>query len=113
MALAIAALGLGALMAATSQGLGNLAAADKYIEATRRAQSRLATVGTLLPITPGEWSGNDDNGFRWRVEIRPLPGIDESLPFIPYAIEVDEGWQSGARTGWISVHSDRLGRPNG
>ena len=38
-ALAIAALGLGALMAAAGTGLGNATLADQYIEATRRAQA--------------------------------------------------------------------------
>ena len=82
-ALAIAAVGLGALLAAVSQGLGNATAADRFIEGTRRAQNRLALVGTVQPLVPGERSGDDGDGYAWDVQIaqptihRPVAGSTE------------------------------------
>jgi len=111
-ALAIAALGLGALMIAASQGLGNLRTADNYIEATRRAQSRLATVGTELKVEEGDWSGDDGGGFSWRVQAHPVPGTDEKAPFIPYDILVTVAWSSEGKAKSVSLQSQRLGPPH-
>lgn len=113
MALAIAALGLGALMVAASQGLGNLRTADNHIEATRRAQSRLATVGTELAVKDGDWSGDDGGGFSWRVQAHPVPGTDEKASFIPYDIVVTITWSSEGKVKAVSLQSQRLGPPHG
>src|SRR5262245_58465334 len=70
-ALAVAALGLAVLMAAIGVGLGNARLAERYLEATSRAQSHLAQVGVSLPLSPGEQSGDDGGGFSWLVRISP------------------------------------------
>ncbi len=111
-ALAIAALGLGALMVAARQGLGNLRTADNYIEATRRAQSRLATVGTELAVKEGDWSGDDGGGFNWRIQAHPVPGTDGQATFIPYDVVVTIGWSSEGKIKAISLQSQRLGPPH-
>jgi general secretion pathway protein I len=108
-ALAIAALGLGALMAAASQGLSNLRTADNYIEATRRAQSRLATVGTELAVKEGDWSGDDGGGYSWRIQAHPIQDADGKAPFIPYDITVTIGWSNEGKVKAISLQSQRLG----
>ncbi len=112
-ALAIAALGLGALMVAASQGLGTLRTADNYIEATHRAQSRLATVGTELPVKEGDWSGDDGGGFGWRVQAHPVPGGDAKAPFVPYDVVVTIVWTSEGKPKTVSLQSQRLGPPHG
>ena len=108
-ALAIAALGLGALMVAASQGLGNLRTADNYIEATRRAQSRLATVGTELAVKEGDWSGDDGGGFSWRIQAHPVPGADEKATFIPFDIVVTVAWSGEGKVKAVTLQSQRLG----
>lgn len=108
-ALAIAALGLGALMVAASQGLGNLRTADNYIEATHRAQSRLATVGTELAVKDGDWSGDDGGGYSWRIQAHPVPGTDAKAPFIPFDIVVTVAWSSEGKVKAVSLQSQRLG----
>jgi general secretion pathway protein I len=108
-ALAIAALGLGALMVAASQGLGNLRTADNYIEATRRAQSHLATVGTELAVKEGDWSGDDGGGFSWRVQAHPVPGADGKATFIPYDVAVTVAWSSEGKVKTVTLQSLRLG----
>lgn len=109
-ALAIAALGLGALMVAASQGLGNLKTADNYIEATRRAQSRLATVGTELAVKEGDWSGDDGGGFGWRIQAHPVPGADDKAPFITYDVVVTVAWSSEGKVKAVTLQSQRLGQ---
>jgi general secretion pathway protein I len=114
-ALAIAALGLGLLLSAVSTGLGNSAVANQYTEATRRAQSHLAQLGVLEPLTPGVRSGDDGRGYSWQTRIS-LPivhaGLEEGDPGLGlYTIEVSIGWQTGGQTKTVSLQSLRLGPP--
>ena len=113
-ALAIAALGLGILMAAAGTGLGNAALADQYIEATRRAQSHLAATGTLTPLRAGIQSGDDGGGYSWRVRVSQptlhagAPARAAQKPLGLYTIEVTLSWRSGISTRSVSLHSQRL-----
>lgn len=111
-ALAIAGLGLAALMAAASTGLGNAKRAGQYIEATRRAQSHLALIGATTPLQPGDWSGDDGAGFSWRVRIAP-PAVHAAAPggeaaSSIYTLEVTIGWQSGGTANSVTLQSQRL-----
>jgi general secretion pathway protein I len=112
-ALAIAALGLGALMAAAGTGLANSGVADRYIEATRRAQSLLALAAAAAPLQPGERSGADDDGFAWRIRVSApvlhaaVKGATaDRLPGL-YAIEVTVTWSAGS-TRSVSLRTQRL-----
>lgn len=113
-ALAIAALGLAMLMAASSTGLNNAGIADQYIEATRRAQSHLALVGTALPLLPSDQSGDDGGGFSWRVRISP-PVVHDAPPpgTLPgpasYTVDVVISWLNGSKTKSVTLQSQRLG----
>jgi general secretion pathway protein I len=115
-ALAIAALGLGALMAAAGSGLENARLADQFIEATRRAQSRLVQVGATMPLEPGEQSGDDGGGFSWRLRISPVafhaatPQSGQQ-PLTLYNVEVTIGWLSGRTTRTVSLQSQRVTQP--
>lgn len=114
-ALAIAALGLGALIAAAGQGLHNVGAANLYIEATRRAQNHLDMIGlSKLPIA-GEQSGDDGDGFIWRINVAPIvsrappKGSDkESLTL--YDVTVTVSWKADGQTKSVWLQSERLGR---
>jgi general secretion pathway protein I len=113
-ALAIMALGMGALIAAASTGLGNARAAQQYIEATRRAQSHLATVGVAVPLSTGEQSGDDGQGFTWRIRIAaPQRHLGDALQGQPqlwlYTIEASVSWRANALTRSVTLQSQRLG----
>ena len=119
-ALAIAALGLGFLMMAAGTGLGNAGIADQYIEATRRAQSRLALLGVTAPLRPGDTSGDDGGGYSWRVRISepamhasgPAGGAQPALGL--YTVEVTLSWRNGISVKNVSLRSQRLARgPDG
>jgi prepilin-type N-terminal cleavage/methylation domain-containing protein len=113
-ALAIAALGLGALMAAAGQGLGNVAAADHFIEATRRAQSRLAIAEAGQGPGPGEASGDDGGGYSWRVTIQRVAahsqvagsGAPQALAL--YAVGVTVSWREKSQIKSVSIQSERV-----
>ena len=114
MALAIMALGMGALIAATSTGLGNARAAQQYVEATRRAQSRLAAIGVAIPLTAGVQSGDDGQGFAWEIRIaQPQPHLGPTPqgqpPLALYAIEATIRWHANALTRSVSLRSQRIG----
>ena len=107
-ALAIAALGLAMLMAAAGTGLNNAGLADQYIEATRRAQSRLALVGTAMPLVTSDLSGDDGGGFSWHVRISPPVVHDAPPPGSPpapasYTVDVVISWLNGGRTRSVAL----------
>jgi general secretion pathway protein I len=111
-ALAIAALGIASLIAATGTGLGNVDVAARVIEATRRAQSRLAAVGISAPLLPGELSGSDGDDYAWTTRISsPLihtavAGADPTPAL--FEVEVEISWYDGPRRRSVSLRSERL-----
>lgn len=112
-ALAIAAFGIAALLAATRTGLGGADLSAQYVEATRLAQSHLATVGILRPLAAGEESGSDDGGFSWRIRISPplshaVAAGSDALPAL-YAVETDIEWLSGGKLRQVTLQSQRAG----
>src|SRR5579875_2870248 len=65
----IAALAAVVLYRSGFSGAAETAAGALYEEATLRAQSRLASIGTLTALQPEHLSGADGGGFRWEVVI--------------------------------------------
>ncbi len=113
-ALAIAALGLAFLMAASGAGLNNARTADTYIEATERAQSRLAQVGISLPLKQGSYRGDDGQGFGWRVRVgppvtQPVSSQDGVKRLGLFPVEATIVWQEDGREKSVTLHSERLG----
>lgn len=70
-AFVIAAFGSILLYQAGFEGSAGAAAAAHLQEAVVRAQSRLASVGVLGPLQPGQLSGDDGGGYTWQVSITP------------------------------------------
>src|ERR1700754_588558 len=88
-AFAIAAMALGLLFQAASSSGGAAHLAGNYEEAISRAKSHMASLGRESDIAPGEQSGDDGSGFRWRVKITPSavsqPPQDAQAPQDPQA----------------------------
>ena len=114
-ALAIAALGLALLFAATGSGLESVAAADRYMQASSHAQSRLTWVGRALPLRKGDYSGEEGDGFHWHVHIADPASHEgtgpQAQPLAIYPITVTESWQSGVAQKRVSLYSERVGPP--
>ncbi|MEE8499226.1 MAG: type II secretion system protein [Kiloniellales bacterium] len=103
-AFTILAVALVALLRAFSSGLRGLDAAEVASIAVQHARSKMAEVGSSIPLEPGMEEGGFDDGFRWRVTIEPHELGDaaaaETLPLRPYEIEVTvTGPRSGPRGG--------------
>jgi general secretion pathway protein I len=114
-ALAIAGFGLATLVAAAGTGLGNAKLAGQYVEAARRAQSHLASLGVEAPLAAGEWSGDDGGGYLWRVRVSPPAARadatkdDDDLPSV-YTIEATVSWQNGDRARSVTLRSQRMAK---
>jgi general secretion pathway protein I len=116
-ALTLASLSMALLLGAVSQGLRNVQTADRYVEATRRAQSHLAEIGVTAPLTPGVLSGNDGGGFAWRTQVFPPrvhppgPKNAQTKPLALYAVQATVSWKAGAQERSVTLQSKRLGPP--
>ena len=85
-AFAIAAIALTALTAAVAASLRSSRVASVTEQAISRAQSRL-DAAALAP--PGERSGDDGGGFRWREMVRQ---VGQSSTAALYDITVEISW---------------------
>jgi general secretion pathway protein I len=68
-AFTILALMLTVLLRIFSEGFRGMTAAEVHAAAALHAQAALASVGAEIPLAVGEWTGQYDDGFRWRVRI--------------------------------------------
>jgi prepilin-type N-terminal cleavage/methylation domain-containing protein len=112
--LAISAIGLSLLMVAAGAGLANASLAGQTIEATRRAQSRLAELQATASLEPGVRSGDDGGGFSWRTTVS-APVVDrvalaqDGAMLGLYTIEVTIRWRNGDGMKELSLKSKRTG----
>lgn len=70
-AFVIASLAAVVLYQAGFNGAVETVTAARYQEAVVRAQSRLASIGTLTPLQAENLSGDDGGGFRWQLSMTP------------------------------------------
>lgn len=112
-ALVIAGLGLALMIGAAGAGLGNAGAADRYIAATRRAQSHLAALGIAAMLRPGEQSGDDGGGYSWRSTISG-PALHATRAQSAakvlglYNVTVTVSWRDGVSYRSVSLSSQRF-----
>lgn len=102
-AFVIAALACIVLYQAGFSGAADSATAARYQEAVIRAQSRLATIGTLTALHPMQQSGDDGGGFKWRLHISAETSSGQGLTL--YDVQVTESF--GTRT--VTLATKRLG----
>lgn len=112
-AFVLLSLTLGVILQIFSSGLHNVSAAKKYAQAAMLADSKLATVGTLIPLEEGEQSG-EDNTFRWHMTIQPY--LDPDQPPLPadngyqlFSVVIDVRWQQGVQEPELRFSTLRLG----
>jgi general secretion pathway protein I len=103
-AFVIAALASIVLYKAGFSGAAAAATAARYQEAVVRAQSRLASLGTLTTLQAEQLSGDDGSGFHWQITIVP-EGSRDGLGL--YALRVVESF--GNRH--VTLITERLGPP--
>jgi len=102
-AFVIAALASIILYQAGFSGAAQSTTAARYQEAVVRAQSRLASIGTLTALRPAKASGDDGGGFNWRLDIAAESSNGQGLTL--YDVQVTEGF--GNRS--VTLATKRLG----
>lgn len=114
-AFVIAAIALGALYQGAISGLLGARVATQYEEATSRARSHLAAIRQDTRLVPGDQSGDDGGGFRWRTRIAvaqaaPRPPASEPGTRLPtlYNVSVAISWGADAARA-VQLDTQRLG----
>ncbi len=96
-AFTIMAVMLAILLQAFGGGLRNLDRAQDYAVATMQARSVLEQVGSVIPLQPGEYDGELDNGSRWHVAVAERSddrsGLGEAADLIDYVVDVAVTWR--------------------
>jgi len=78
--------------------------------AAQLAESKLAQVGTLMPLRPGETSGTQD-GLRWQLRIGSPARIDspDAGRLALYEVETVVGRDDSAASPLVTLRTLRLG----
>ena len=97
----ILALALGVIMRIFSGGLGNIGVAEHYSRAVAIAESKLVAVGVESPLTEGEITGEEEQGYSWRTSVQRYqageqPLEEAAMPVDLYQVEVDVTWDNTA-----------------
>jgi general secretion pathway protein I len=120
-ALIIASLAAAALLAAVGTGLSATRTASMVDQALVRAKSHLAAATHGARLVPGETSGDDGGGFRWRQRVavvasttlRPVgmigPRAAASIPVSLYAVSVSISWSDGGTERQVRLDTEQVG----
>jgi len=110
-AIAMLALGMGALIGLISASLQQTVSAARTSEAGSLAQSLLARVGTELAISTAELTGEFPNGYRWTLKTSPYGDARErqEWPFGAYHVSAEVEWVETGRRRAYALHTLRLG----
>ena len=126
-AFVIAALALGVMFQVAGDALSGSQRAARYDEAVVRARSHLAMVTHGGSLMPGNWDGDDGDGYRWHIHVVPdatavpaspggLPGAPSEVPPAPlvlYAVSVSITWTENDRTREVRLDTEQIGQPVG
>ncbi|MCC7046314.1 MAG: prepilin-type N-terminal cleavage/methylation domain-containing protein [Alphaproteobacteria bacterium] len=115
LALVAGAIAAGAqILGAATRGTGD---ADRYTRAVLLAESRMAELGVIEPLQPGETMGEAGEGYLWRVSVRPhadyvVPpaAADGGLPLVPLEVTVTVAWGLEAQPQEVTLTTLRLVR---
>lgn len=113
-AFAILALSLGLLIQIFAQALNTTALSGEYSRATTLAETHLNAVGIDIPLEPGNYDGEPENGLSWQVFIEPFePDNDAWEPVLEaFLVTSVVSWDTGGdKRRRISLSSLRLGSP--
>jgi general secretion pathway protein I len=97
------------IMGGASRGAAD---AERYTRATLLAESRMAEIGAAGSLRPGEITGDTEDGFLWRVSVRPVqgqpPALGSSANLVAMQVTVTVAWGAEERPGEISLTTLRL-----
>ena len=107
-AFAIAAMALVALYQAAGGALHRVGEAEAYTHALMIADALMAQQRSVS-ADGVNLSGEEDDGFRWRVSSEMLEGVGETVlsPVPLYRVRVTVAWRSGFRERSVELESLR------
>jgi general secretion pathway protein I len=116
-AFAILAVSLGVLIQIFSRASMATVVASQYSRAVSLAESRLAAVGTAIPLEPGVLSGEPEDGITWELtiaaatDLQPEQGLGavQSSSASPYRVTVTVLWEDAGRVRRLALSTLRLG----
>jgi general secretion pathway protein I len=123
-AFVIAAMAFAVLFRIAGTSFGTSRTAGRYEEAVSRARSHLAALGADIKATEGEMTGDDGDGYRWRIGIAPVattkpppesddednPGITAPPdPITLFAVTVGISWTEDGRKRELVLRTERVG----
>lgn len=105
---------VGVLLQLFGSSMRSVALADEYSFAVQVAESRLASVGSEIPVEQGTVSGTEKgSNYRWSVNIEPLKLEDKleqlPIPMQVFTVTVTVAWKSGDKPREFSLNSLRFG----
>lgn len=114
-AFTIAALATSVLLQASLGGLQAAGVAGRYEEATSRARSHLAALGTAL--APSDTEDEDGSGYHWHLRVAPIASVVVGADVAGrtpvratlYSISVAISWRERERTRLVELDSKRIG----
>lgn len=111
-ALTIMAVSLGLILEIFSGGLRQINRGEQNFRAMLQAESLMNDLGANLPLHKGIQQGKTDQGYEWKIEIKPyepeMGEVDVAAPLGElYDISVRVSWQSGLRTRDVTLNSLR------
>lgn len=116
-AFVVAGLVVGMLLQLLGSTLRNMALAEAYSLASQVAESRLAAVGSEIPVSSDTVSGVDSgSGYHWQVVMQAVPADETveklekmALALYLYRVEVTVTWEEGDKPHVFRLASLRFG----
>lgn len=106
---------VGVLLQLFGSSMRSVALSQEYSFAVQVAESRLAAVGTEIPVEQGNLSGEESgSGYRWQIAMEPLE-LDDKLEALPltaqiFRVAVTVTWASGDKPREFHLSSLRFGK---
>lgn len=108
-ALSVLAISLGVIYQIFGTSLRNMEYAKDYSYAQMLAESKLSELGKGIPVVEGAIEGEVDEKYLWRVDMVPLPPLQEEDETIKrMKIDFKITWEENNRTRFIDVRTYRL-----
>lgn len=115
-AFAILAVAMGAILQSFSQGLRVMTVAERHVAATLLARTKLAEVGTTIPLEDGEFGGffesDLETPYEWRIVIEPFEGEEgaeaELAGLRIFQVAVEVGWDERFPARLVTLRTARI-----
>lgn len=113
-ALSVLAISLGVIYQIFGTSLRNMQYTKEYSYAQMVAESKLSELGKGIPVSSGNFEGNVDNKYSWKMSIEPLGPLANANEDVvgKYQIRFVVNWDSNGKVRSLSLLTYRLATIN-